>query len=731
MGRAKMAGRKDGQRARPHRGLAWALLSATALQAGGAHVASAQEQGVIQLDAITVTARKRVESDQNVPVSTSVLTADRIAGISPVQSNQDLARSVPNFTFVDLGGQSANAANIRGVGSFSPISADDTSVVFYVDEAPLSVYGIAPSLLDTERVEVLRGPQGTLFGRNSQGGAVNIVSRLPSFARSFEARAEIGSSRYGLGEIIANAPLVDNVLAGRLAMRYSTFGGDIPNIVAGGHDGAVRIGAARGSLLFTPGDRTEAVLSFSYNRQEDTTPRFLLRDITGFPVSAVDPRTRVEAQAYGVNLRVKQEFDAFTLHSVTSAQRTTSTQVLDLTDGLVFSRVTGLAAAFFSRPYADVATIDLRETILQQEFRLTSPDGGPIAWTLGVNAFHSDLAAERLGRAVTPAFVSINGLQSNAFATTSLAAFGEVTVPVGEKLKASFGLRGTHERKEASYLFNGLGLPGVVRAFANSDSLSDNFMTGRAALSYEWSKDVMTYASLSRGYVTGGFPTIAVNSYLGKPEAPFAASTSWTYETGFKAKLFDDRLDLKASLFYNDVKNGHLVVFNPVAAVFSVATLDYTSYGGEIEASAKLAPWLEALGGVGYTHARLHNVPAGSLTGARSGNNVPNVPAWTGNLGLQARLPASLIGLPGELTGRIAYQYVGSRAVDAANTFDLKAYGLLNAKLGWEREGFSVYGFANNIFDTRYQSWGQSFGTVATVRVGQGRLVGIGASARF
>ncbi|MFV3517325.1 hypothetical protein ACNJD8_22195, partial [Mycobacterium tuberculosis] len=104
----------------------------------------------------------------------------------------------------------------------------DTSVVFYADEMPLSVYSIAPNLFDTDRVEVLRGPQGTLFGRNTQGGAVNIVSRRPTFNRSFSLTGEVGSNGYDLGEFIANGPLIPETLAGRLAVRWNRFGGDIP-----------------------------------------------------------------------------------------------------------------------------------------------------------------------------------------------------------------------------------------------------------------------------------------------------------------------------------------------------------------------------------------------------------------------------------------------------------------------------------------------------------------------
>lgn len=694
--------------------------------------ARAQEpaEAVVTLPPITVTARRREENAQEVPIGMTVLQGDRLTA-SPIASNADLARLAPNLSFVDLGGQSPNFANIRGVGSFSPVSGDDTSVVFYVDEVPLSVYGVAPSLLDIERVEVLRGPQGTLFGRNTQGGAISIIPRRPSFDREFSTTGEIGTDGYALGHATANGAIIPGLVAGRLALGWSRFGGDISNIAAGGRDGALDIGAARGALLFTPGDRTEALLSFTYGRDDSHSPRFLLRDAADFPVSATVPRTHVAAETYGVSLRIRHELDAFALTSLTSIQRNRSTQDIDLTDGLVFARVTGLPARLFNTPGADFAHLRMGETTYLQEFRLSSLPESRTAWTLGAHAFRSESFADRDARAVTPAFASANGIQANDFTTSSYALFGEVTLPVTDRLRVTLGLRATHEDKSASYRFDGNGLPGVARFFAGDLGLRADFLTGRAAVSYDWTPGFMTYASIARGYVSAGFPAIAVNSAIGRPEEAFPASRSWTYEIGFKSTLLGGRLTLNGALFHNDVKDGHLAVFNPALAMFTTAALDYRSLGGEIEVAARLAPGFDLFGGIGYTRAELRDIPARSLTGARTGNDVPNVPAVTANIGIQHRWSAAPLRLPGEVIGRLTYQYVASRAADVANSFDLRAYGIVNARIGWENDGVNIYAFANNIFDERYQSWGQSFGTTPTVRVGLGRVVGVGTAFQF
>ena len=686
---------------------------------------------VIELAPVKVTARKREETEQKVPIALTVVEGKDL-DVPATASNNALARAAPNVSFTDVGGQSSNLFSIRGVGSFSPLAADDTSTVMYVGEAPLSVYGPPPSLLDVERVEILRGPQGTLFGRNTQAGAINIVPKTPSFDWTFEGTGEIGTHGHGLGEIIANAPLVEDSLAARLALRYATYDGDVRNVAAGGKDGAVKVGAARGTVLFEPDDTTSATLAISYDRHVDTDPRFLLRDAADFPVSSVDPRTKVDSDALGATLHLNHDFGPVVLDSISSIQHDTSYQRLDPTDGLVFADLTGLPAASFNTPGTDLAKIDFDETIYLQEVRLSSPEESAVAWTAGLNFFRSEFGADRDGRATTPAFATIRGHMSNDFTTNSYSAFGEATVPLVGRLDGTLGLRFTHEDKWADYDFDGDGQPGVVASYAQKISHSENFVTGRAAVSYEWVPQLTTYVSIARGTVSGGFPSISVNTPLGKDESRFPASNSWTYEAGFKSVFLGDRLSAKGALFFNDVEDGHLVVFDAGSAAFTVATLDYQSYGAELELAAKPIPPLTLFGSFGYTHAELVDVPSDSATGARSGNRVPNIPKFTANLGAEYRLPAAVVDLGGHFVARVAWQYVGTRAADVANTFSLEAYSVTNARLGWEGENFEIYGFVQNAFDKRYETWGQSFGaTTQSVRVGQGRIVGAGTTIRF
>jgi iron complex outermembrane receptor protein len=709
-------------------------FAALASAPGPRSTALAQERAnpVLVLPPVSVTARKREELEQGVPIGMSVLDGERVGDILSSSSNASLARSAPNVNFVDIGGQSANLFSIRGVGSFSPISSDDTSSVMYVGEAPQSVYGAPPSLLDVGRIEILRGPQGTLFGRNTQAGAINIIPNAPTFDRQFKVAGEAGTRDYGKAEFIANGPLAGDRAAGRLAARYSTFGGDVPNIATGEKDATLDIGAVRGSLLFLPDDNTTANLALTYNKTADTSPRFLLRDYADFPTSAVNPRTDIDSETLGLNFKASHDFGIGTFDSVTSLQRNTSEQILDPTDALVFGRLTGLSSGTFSAANADLSDADIDENLYSQEFRLSAASGSSTTWTLGVNYFRSELSADRNGRAATATFASTRGLMTNDFTTDSHSAFGEATVPIVQNLKGTLGFRGTHEHKTADYRFSGNGQAGVVSGYSQDSTLNDDFVTGRGALSYDWTPELMTYVSVARGYVSAGFPSYSVNNPSGRAEPSFPSSQSWTYEAGAKSELLNKQLSLKGAVFFNDVSNGHLVVFNSTAATFTIAALDYQSYGAETELNARLSPNWDLFGGIGYTVAELVGLPAAGVSGARSGHEVPNAPDITGTVGSQYKLSAAKFGFDGDFVGRLVWQYVGSRAADIANNFDLNPYNLVNLKLAWQGSGFEVYGFANNAFDERYEAWGQSFGSnAATVRVGQGRIVGVGASLNF
>lgn len=715
----------------------WGAVSALAIAAASIlQPAFAQEadQGATVLPTITITAQKRSANAQEVPIGLTVLEGEQLQSISPISSNADVARRTPNFNYMESGGQYSNSGNIRGVGSFSPLSPNDTSISYNIDEIPQSAYGIQPSTLDMSRVEVLRGPQGTLYGLNAQGGAVNFVPVRPFFGHELSLGTEFGTNGWRMGELITNETLIDDVLAGRLALRYTGRNGDIRNAVIGGKDGEANIGAARGSLLFTPNADTDVLFSFNYNRTDDSYPRFVLKNSPCFPCDGLNPGPDFQREEFGGNLRIDHSFDDFRFTSLTSVQRNSFQQNLDLTDSLIFSKLLGIPRASLEVNGEDAYSGKIDETRYFQEFRLSSFDDSPIGWTAGVNAFRSESSVATAGQNFTlPNFSAFSGRQNNDLSVNTYSAFGDVSVPIVGGLKALGGLRLTYLNADATYHYVGAGLPGTVASYDQDSSFSDTFLTGHTGLSYDWSPEFMTYATAGRGTVGGGFPWSGSNLPGGKSEPFFPTSTSWSYEAGFKSTLLDGRATLNGAVFYNDVRNGHLYVFNRSLLTYQTAALDFDTYGGEIEGSFQVTPEFSLLGSLGYTHAELKNVPLNSTTGAKSGNRVPNVPEFTATIGGEYRTDASKIGInQGEIYINASYHFTDSRAVDVANNYDLSSYGLTNLRMGWDGETAKVYLFANNVFDERYEAVGTYYGPgVEAVTVGKGRTVGVGMNVKF
>lgn len=694
------------------------------------------EAAATTLESVTVTVRRHAEDAQSVPISMTVLEGRAVDDLPTVSSNAAIARSSPNFSFVDNGGHYSNVASIRGVGSLFVLSPDDTSVPFYVDEVPLSVLSVPPSTLDMSRIEVLRGPQGTLYGRNSQGGAVNFVPNRPEFFRSLQFRGEAGSNGWGLGEVIANATFSE-ALAGRLALQYSKRDGDVRNLVAGGKDGKTEVGSARGSLLFAPDADTSALLTFSHHQFDDTNPLWVLRDAGCYPCSGLDPRNDFRRNNSGVNLRIEKNLRSVRFTSITSHQRYRARTAMDLTDSVLFPPFLGLPGEVMNDPNENIVHGTFGETSWFQEFRLSSVEGSPVMWTAGLNHLRSSYDSGNNGESITwSSFAGYSGRWNLHLKARSYAAFGEAAVPLTNRLKGIAGLRVTHEGREANYAFLGSGVSGTAPSHWQEASVSDTFITGRVGLTYDWSDTLMTYATIGRGAVAGGLPTMPRNIMFGQDERTFPTSTSLTYETGLKSTLWGGRALLNASVFYNDVKQGRLSTRDRRAgglSSFIISTLDYESYGAEVETRIRMTKGLTIFGGVGYTHARLKNVPADTLTGARSGNRLSYVPQWSGTVGAEYRVPGARWGLgSGQLYANAAYEYVGARATDLQNSLDISSYGLVNARMGWQGKTAGVYLFANNLTDKKYEVIGANYGPGAeAVRSGVGRTVGIGATFNF
>lgn len=675
-------------------------------------------------DEIVVTARKRVEKEVDVPVSITVLR-DQPAIAASLDPGAEIARLAPNTNFLDMSRPNDRFATMRGVAPLgTPLNSLDNSVGFATDGVPTSSFGFSPPLFDIDRIEVLRGPQGTLFGRNALGGLINVITAKADGQTAFSATAEAGENGHRLLDSHAGGWVVQDRLALRIAGRYQEYGGDVPNILLGGKEGGAKVSAGRASLRFTPDETLRIDLTGSYSRDQRSNTVWLLRSAPGFPVSSNDVRPEGERKIGSVSLEIEKTLGGVVLTSVTNYQHIDIYSFDEFTDSLIYSAWLGGSLSDWADPTVDIGSVRDRERLFNQEIRLSSTPDAAMSWVVGANYFRSEYRTQRdMQSSMWP---TANGLTDNRIDSETIAAFGDITIPLGERLWVSGGLRLAHDRQklEGSYLSN--GFPGTVPSLLQNNQYSDTYLTGRGALSWKLSDRATTYASVTHGYASGGFERTTQNAPYGTRATPFRPSRIWTYEAGFKLEQ-PQRVKLEASVFYNDVTDGQLSGFDTQTFQVAFGNQDYRSYGFDAMATLYPTPELELNAGVGFTHSDTVNPLPIADVGLAVGKRVPQVPDWTATAGLRYRLEGSRISIPGAFTFDGSWQYVGDRPSDIQNAAILPSYDIVNLRLEWKLGRVAIYGFARNLFDKRPLAYASAYTPeVVAVIAGRGRVAGAG-----
>lgn len=669
-------------------------------------------QEITVLDPIIITARKVEEDLSKVPESVTTVSSDQISS-NPLQAVQAVAAHSPNMNWANWAA-AGSYLSIRGVSSLGgPSNNADGTVSFSIDGVPGSMLSLTNNLLDVQRVEVMRGPQGTLWGANSLGGAVNVITNQPDGVRDIHMTTEVGSHGYRMGEVVVGGNIVPDTLDGRMAIRFSNFDGDIDSLHTDDL-GERKIGAFRGGLRFTNQDGTTVTLSGSYSRDQGNSPFFLLKDTPGFPISGSLTEPHQDVRQSGLTLNVQHEFDSFRLTSITGYQRNTVDGYVDSADSLVYDRL-GVPPAFqLSQP----GITNDAERIYSQEFRLNSLDDAPFRWVVGATVAYSD-AERAFNLAAVPGVDETTHLR-----TLNSGIFGDVSMPLTDRLSLSLGGRYSYDDIRIRNS-NSAG----ISSLSGRNSVTDSYFTGRAALSYQWTDNALVYTSIARGHSTRIFPLYST-PVLGVVADAYPAATGWTYEVGAKVKMLDDRLEVDGSVFYNDIQNGVLTYLDASSARFFTTYQDYDTAGFELQARAQITDELKLIGGIGYTHSELGSGSAGPLF---KGREVPNVPSWSANAAIQYETPLDALGLSGAFSAAAELQYVSSRVADVQQSFDLRSYSVVNLRSGWKNEqgDFEVYGFARNLFDRRYEVYGASLSGAPVVMTATGRILGMGITKRF
>ncbi|KAA5602642.1 TonB-dependent receptor [Blastochloris sulfoviridis] len=725
--------------------LASSLLCSTALTPAYAEPENQSENNTETetIEEITVTARKRTEKLRDIPFSVETISRTELEQkriIDGTTALRDIAGAVkPTF-----GDRSNDFIIMRGVGAVTfPLSPDDSSVLTFIDGAPTSLAASNSAYFDLQRVEVLKGPQSTLFGRNTSGGAINLIPVLPSQTPEAYVGVEYGSDNHRQVEGALAGAIVPEKVAGRIAFRARGIDGFIPN-TEGSDLGDETSYVGRGSLLFTPNERTRWLVSAS-GEKTDLSPIYYMQLGDGMEKIAGYSVADENMEFVNLNSKFEYAFDAFTFTAQTSYHKAEVNSRYNALDVHLASAMSGLPTSMFADPATNHIYWTRDESRATQEFRLTSNPGSAISWIAGVVGYQdtANLVQDNKLWLYAPLMA---GTQDYTQTTTGAAVFGEITLPLWDKLKWTVGGRLTHESKDFDNLYTSDGTPGTVPSFAEQGTMSYGFWTGRTSLAYEWSPNLSSWVSVARGYKGGGYGMSNHFAAFGIPRDPYDPTSMIAYEIGSRGSFLDNRLNLSGALFYNDVSQEQITAFNTTTLEVLALNVDVQSWGGELEGSYRIAEGWDVGFGAAYTQGELLNVLpvlATLVNGLVDGNKIPNVPEWTLKASLAHRTHVEKLGLGSQLGDaqaywRLDYSFVDARFADAGNMFLLDSSHYLGARAGLEWEKREFYLFGSNLLNEETISYGNVYAPSAKtgemlsgVSYARGRTFGLGAKVRL
>lgn len=643
-----------------------------------------------RIDPVRVTARRWLEYAQDVPGSVTVVDKETLRDAA-VSNVREAGQYVPNLFFTEFSSRRLSFPTLRGIST----GVGEPSVVTYIDGVPqLRVSSTNISLLDVERIEFLRGPQGSLFGRNAIGGVINIETERPGDTPSLDLGATLGTYQLQEYEFSASAPIVDNELYVGISGLSSQRDGYTTNSFSDTRIDDRRSLFGRGRVLWTPNDKNELEYTTYYQRDRDGS--FVLGDL-----DALEDNPFV----------ISQDFDGFAdrdilSNALTYRHRGDEVRIDSVTSFLTWEIE---EAADF-----DFSTIDgvrrfteEEEDYFYHETRVASAEDAPLRlsdrmtlkWLGGASFFVADReesAANEFrpggaGILFPPTMVGTS-TDSGDFDQLGFSVFGQVAVEFDERLELAAGLRYDYEDVEVDRLST--FETGGFTVFSSSSSPSDEFdeLSPTFSASYEVVDDVRVYGRAARGFKAGGFNLASPSGF-----ESFGTETSWSYEAGVKATLLDDRLLLNASYFYIDWDDLQVSLFDAMSGGYIANAAEATSQGFELEAAAQVTDGLRLFTSFGYTDAQYDSF-INQYGQDVSGNNIAFVPETTLNLGAQYD---GRIDDNGEWFIRGEYTHIGTYNLDAGNLRS-DEYGLLNFQGGVRHGRVRVSGFIRNTLDEEY-----------------------------
>ncbi len=633
------------------------------------------------LDTITVTAQKTEENVQDVPIGINVFS-DIDLEDKEINDIGDVAYYVPNFYFYDFG--MASSPSIRGI---SAEAGTMSSVVgLYVDGVPKTdSMGFNTILENIERIEVLRGPQGTLYGKNAEAGVINVITKKPDNTFAGKLGAVIGEDSKQEAILHLQTPLIEDKLYMGISGSYYAKAGFMKDHQTGKTVDDEQNYFGRFHLRTTPTDRLD--ISFIASRYKigndeikQNTPiygdmRVYYGDLPGSTESTDD--SFAFAMSY--------DFDSFTLESISSLKKMDQYVIMD------YDRAP--LKIMHSENSFDHKTIS-------QEVKLSGQISN-LKWLVGglVNRFENQTEFRFFSDNPT-----MNGTGVfNNITEENFGLFAHLNYAFTDRVNLIGGIR--YDKDEISLNENTFGLQGE-KSFSN--------ISPKIALEYKLNPSVMTYATIAKGYKSGGYYALPTGMY---PNT-YDNETLWSYEAGLKSELQDKKLLLNASIFYIDMKDKQIMTTPDPMTTYISNAASVTSYGFELDGSYKITSNFNIFASFGYNEATFDEFE--DITGNHKDNSMPNAPKYSYSLGGIFR------GFGGFYASTDIRGYAKTYS-DSANTLCNKAYTLVNAKFGYEWDKFDFYAYAENLSDKQHDVMLEA----NNIRLSPPREIGVKLTYRF
>jgi len=645
----------------------------------------------VRLPVLQVTAQKELEDAQKSPVGVTAVSQEVLetAGIRAVS---EAAEYSPNTVFTEFSARKLSNPRFRGVGS-SPVNPGVTT---YIDGVPqLNSNSSSIELLEVDQIEFVRGPQSSLFGRNTIGGLINITSVRPSLQEwTGSLVGPFGNFAAADVRAAVSGPVVGGRLGIGVAAGYSSRDGFTKNSITGNDLDSRSAVFAKTQLYWTPAPNWDARVILTGERARDGD--FALNDLDSLRANP---------------FQAARDFEGYTHRDLVaptfSVRRIGTVMEVSATTGFLWWETDDSTDLDYSP--LPLATRSNNENDLQftQDIRLASLANAPIEltdtmsmrWQAGVSVFTQDYTQEAVNSYapfVLSPFVSIPVEQTTpraALDDRGLGIFGETTFAFGERFDATVGLRGDFEHKEAAldtFFMPAIAPRTVVAAKESFGDVSPQF-----TVAFNATPDSMVYATASRGYKAGGF-----NAASPSGNQAYEEEHSWNYEGGVKTTWFDRRLVANAAAFYLRWRDMQVNVPNPVVPgqFFIANAAGSRSAGVETDLHAQLAPGCEVFTGFGYTNAKFSQ---GSFSNGVDvgGRRVSNTPDYTATVGGQYSV---LVSSESAAFIRAEVVFRGDHYYDDANTEGQEAYSLTHFRAGVRGRKMFAEAWVRNAFDTEY-----------------------------